>query len=56
MEQDPNVVFMGEMEDSLDYATFGDLLVRNLKSGGDKTSLVCKVYLKLAFKTLKTCF
>ncbi|CAG9798396.1 unnamed protein product [Chironomus riparius] len=40
MERDPNVVFMGELEDSLDYATFGDLLVKSLKSGVNKTSLI----------------
>jgi len=40
-ENDLNIVFMGELEDSLDYATFGDLLVKCLKAGGDKISLVC---------------
>jgi hypothetical protein len=39
-ENDPNIVFMGELEDSLDYASFGDFLVKRLKAGGDKISLV----------------
>lgn len=47
-ENDPNIVFMGELEDSLSYATFGDLLIKSLKSGGDKISLVSKVNSKLS--------
>ncbi|XP_070505426.1 luciferin 4-monooxygenase-like [Chironomus tepperi] len=39
-ESDPNIVFMGELEDSLDYATFGDLLVKSLKAGGDQISMI----------------
>lgn len=40
IENDPNIVYKGDLDESLDYATFGDLLVKCLKAGGDKISIV----------------
>ncbi|XP_070505346.1 luciferin 4-monooxygenase-like [Chironomus tepperi] len=40
VENDPNIVYKGDLEESLDYATFGDLLVKSLKAGGDKICLI----------------
>jgi hypothetical protein len=40
IENDPNIVYKCDLDESLDYATFGDLLVKCLKTGGDKIALV----------------
>ncbi|KAL7043366.1 hypothetical protein ACKWTF_001472 [Chironomus riparius] len=40
IENDPNIVYKGDLDESLDYATFGDLLVKCLKAGGDKISMI----------------
>lgn len=39
-ENDPNVIYKGDVEEFVDYSTVGDLLIRSFKSGGDRVCLV----------------
>lgn len=37
---DPNVIYGGDIEEPVNYATLGEMLVSCFKEGGDKLALV----------------
>jgi len=39
-QNDPYVIYNGEVEEPGSYATIGDLFVRSFKKGGNKPALV----------------
>lgn len=48
---DPNVIYKGDVEESFDYSSVGDLLVKRFKMGGNKVALV-KIIKKKFWKFL----
>jgi hypothetical protein len=39
-DKDPNVVCGDDFEEPINFATVGELILNNLKEGGDRTALV----------------
>ena len=42
MNDNQNIIYGGDFEESLDYPTVGALLYDNFKDGGDKVALVSR--------------
>ena len=40
MNNDPNIIYGGDFEETLDYPTVGALLYDNFRDGGNKVALV----------------